>query len=175
MPTRSERKALLFLGVMACLGGGVRVMRARALPPPPQSARRALDARISGASGQGGGMPARPGASRARADTDPPARPARRPRKPVEVKPQVTVVLRGPSPPVPPLDRFHRVDVDRAPAAELQRLPGIGPALAARIVAYRDSAGPFGSLARLQRVRGIGPATLKRLDTLVTFTGEPRL
>jgi len=74
----------------------------------------------------------------------------------------------------PPPGPMHRVDVDHATAQELQALPGIGPALAARIVAYRDSNGAFGSLARLQRVRGIGPAIVKRLDSLVTFSGVPR-
>lgn len=55
------------------------------------------------------------------------------------------------------------LDVNRASAAELERLPGIGPALAARIVAYRDSAGDFESVDDLLRVRGIGPALLARL------------
>ena len=60
----------------------------------------------------------------------------------------------------PPLGRL---DVDRATAAEFERLPGIGPALAARIVADRASNGPFGSPGGLLRVRGIGPKTLDRL------------
>lgn len=55
------------------------------------------------------------------------------------------------------------VDVNRARAAELQRLPGIGPALAERIVAHRDSAGPFRTAGDLLAVRGIGPATLERI------------
>jgi competence ComEA-like helix-hairpin-helix protein len=60
----------------------------------------------------------------------------------------------------PPLGRL---DVDRATAAEFERLPGIGPALAARIVTDRSSNGPFGTPAGLLRVRGIGPKTLERL------------
>ncbi len=55
------------------------------------------------------------------------------------------------------------LDPDRADAAEWERLPGIGPALAARIVADRAARGPFGGLAGLGRVRGIGPRTLERL------------
>jgi len=55
------------------------------------------------------------------------------------------------------------LDLNRATAAELERLPGIGPALAARIVAYRDSAGDFGSADELLRIRGIGPVLLARL------------
>ncbi|MDE3173953.1 MAG: hypothetical protein KGN74_12845, partial [Gemmatimonadota bacterium] len=47
MPTRSERRALAFLGAVICLGAGVRVVRAREVPPPPPAARRALDAQIT--------------------------------------------------------------------------------------------------------------------------------
>jgi len=60
------------------------------------------------------------------------------------------------------------VDVNLATAAELEALPGIGPGLAARIVADRARAGPFGSVEALDRVRGIGPATVARLRDLVT-------
>lgn len=59
------------------------------------------------------------------------------------------------------------IDLNRATAAELEALPGIGPALAARIVAYRDSAGGFRDIGELARVRGIGAATLERLRPLV--------
>jgi competence protein ComEA len=66
------------------------------------------------------------------------------------------------------------VDVDVATAAELERLPRVGPALAARIVADRDSLGAFGSLGGLERVRGVGPAMLEALAPHVTFSGTPR-
>jgi competence ComEA-like helix-hairpin-helix protein len=54
------------------------------------------------------------------------------------------------------------VDLNRADAAALETLPGVGPVLAARIVAYRDSAGPFRSPDELLEVSGVGPATLAR-------------
>ena len=65
------------------------------------------------------------------------------------------------------------VDLDRATAAEIEQLPRIGPATARRIVANRDSLGPFGSLAGLKRVKGMGPASLARLAPLVLFGGRP--
>lgn len=60
------------------------------------------------------------------------------------------------------------IDVDRASAAELQRLPGIGPALAGRIVAERGVGGPFGGPEGLLRVRGIGPKTLEKIRPFLT-------
>jgi competence protein ComEA len=54
------------------------------------------------------------------------------------------------------------INVNTAGAAELETLPGIGPALAARIVAYRDANGPFDSPQALLAVSGIGEKTLAR-------------
>ena len=56
-----------------------------------------------------------------------------------------------------------RVNLNTADPAALEALPGIGPALAQRIIAYRDSAGTFRTAEDLMRVRGIGPATLERI------------
>lgn len=60
------------------------------------------------------------------------------------------------------------IDVDRASEAELLRLPGIGPSLAARIVAERESGGAFGGPEGLLRVRGIGPKTLEKIRPYLT-------
>ncbi len=57
----------------------------------------------------------------------------------------------------------RRIDLNTAPAAELELLPGIGPALAARIIEERENEGPFESVDDLQRVRGIGPRTVERI------------
>jgi hypothetical protein len=65
------------------------------------------------------------------------------------------------------------VDLDRASAAEIEQLPRIGQVTARRIVANRDSLGPFGSLAGLKRVKGMGPASLSRLAPLISFGGRP--
>lgn len=60
------------------------------------------------------------------------------------------------------------IDVNVASAAELDDLPGIGPATASAIVAHRDQHGPFASVDDLEAVRGIGPAKLDALRGLVT-------
>lgn len=59
------------------------------------------------------------------------------------------------------------VALNRADAAALATLPGVGPVLAARIVAYREREGPFGAVDSLLAVPGIGPATLDRIRPLV--------
>ncbi len=55
------------------------------------------------------------------------------------------------------------VDLNRATAEELDRLPGVGPATAAAIVAHREQRGPFRSVDDLLQVRGIGTAKLEAL------------
>jgi competence protein ComEA len=70
-----------------------------------------------------------------------------------------------------PLAEGERIDADRADARLLDRLPGVGPALARRIVADRESLGAFGGIAGLDRVPGIGPAALARLAPHLTFSG----
>jgi competence protein ComEA len=55
------------------------------------------------------------------------------------------------------------IDLNTADAATLESLPGVGPVLAARIIAHRDAVGGFTSPDDLLAVRGIGEATLARL------------
>ncbi len=66
-----------------------------------------------------------------------------------------------------------KININRATAQELEALPGIGPALAARIVAYRETYGPFRSVDDLLKVSGIGPATLSRIRDLIAVEDEP--
>jgi competence protein ComEA len=70
-----------------------------------------------------------------------------------------------------PLLPGERIDVDRADVTELTRLPRVGPALAQRIVAWRERRGPFGGIARLDSVSGIGPALLDAIRPYVSFSG----
>ncbi len=60
------------------------------------------------------------------------------------------------------------VSLTTATAEQLETLPRIGPALAARILAYRDAHGGFSSVDELGEVGGIGPKTLAGLKDLVT-------
>lgn len=64
------------------------------------------------------------------------------------------------------------LNVNRASAEELEKLPGIGPALAARIVAFREAHGPFRTVDDLLAVPGIGPKTLAGFRDLVTVDGD---
>lgn len=61
----------------------------------------------------------------------------------------------------------RRLDLNRASAADLELLPGIGPSLAQRIVDDRSTHGAFASIDALRRVHGIGPRTIERLRALV--------
>jgi competence protein ComEA len=84
------------------------------------------------------------------------------PHKVAEIAPFATVgIVQAPLVPV-------LVDLNTASAAELERLPGIGPVTSARIIVDRDENGAFADLADLERVSGIGPATAAALAEHVT-------
>jgi competence protein ComEA len=59
------------------------------------------------------------------------------------------------------------IDINTATAAELEELPGIGPATASAIVEHRERHGPFASVDSLGDVSGIGDAKLAQLRDLV--------
>ena len=63
------------------------------------------------------------------------------------------------------------LDINRASAWELIALPRVGPVLAERIVALRDSLGGFDRLEQLLQVKGIGDRTLDGLKPLVRLQG----
>jgi competence protein ComEA len=71
-----------------------------------------------------------------------------------------------------PLDPGELIDIDRASATELTRLPRVGPGLAARIVSDRANRGPFGSIEGLDRVSGIGPTLLNAVGPFAQFSGR---
>lgn len=61
----------------------------------------------------------------------------------------------------------ERVNINTADAAALDKLPGIGPSTAAKIVADRTANGPFATLDDLGRVPGIGPKKLDQLKSAI--------
>ena len=166
--TPAERKALLFLAAVALLGAGTRALtaraeHARAAPTPADSA--ALDAQLAAVDS----------AREARETRPTNRRPKRR-----RARPDSAAPAPAPSPVRPPPSRTRPstpsapIDLDLADSATLEALPGVGPALAARIVTDRTTHGPFGSLDALQQVRGIGPRLAARLAPYVTFSATPR-
>jgi competence ComEA-like helix-hairpin-helix protein len=66
-----------------------------------------------------------------------------------------------------------RIRINEAQLAALQDLPGIGPAMARRIIEDRQQHGPYRSLRDLERVRGIGPRTALRLAPHLSFGEAP--
>jgi competence protein ComEA len=60
------------------------------------------------------------------------------------------------------------ININEASATALESLPGIGPTLAGRIVAYRQEHGPFAESSQLMEVEGIGPGLYGRLQELIT-------
>ena len=65
--------------------------------------------------------------------------------------------------PAPAMSGGSLLDINSVTAAQLEHLPGIGPALAQRIVADRQKHGLYTSVDQLDRVEGIGPKTLEKL------------
>ena len=63
-----------------------------------------------------------------------------------------------------------RININTATAQELQTLRGVGPALAQRIVEYRQTSGGFSTIDDLTNVKGIGPKTLEKIrDSITTY------
>jgi DNA uptake protein ComE-like DNA-binding protein len=188
MPTQSEQKALAFVAIAVLLAGVVRVVRAGGPAAEPTKAEqqgiaRQAFAANSAAVAQQSAKDARKSATK-----------TKKAKGPRFVAPKgrdtVTQIVggvasvpwndprQGPStrttgtPSASPVGTL--IDLDTADPRAIEALPRVGPALASRIVANRDSLGPFGSLDRLRRVKGIGPATIALLRPLVTFSRQAR-
>lgn len=63
----------------------------------------------------------------------------------------------------------YRIDVNHADAETLCLLPKIGPSTARKIIAHRETAGPFGSAEELEAVSGIGPKIRETIEPWVEF------
>lgn len=162
--TPNERKALLFLAGIGLLGTAAQALTSSA-HVPTRAERTALAGQLDAVDS-------------ARRTTK--SHHARQPRKPSgspapSTRSRPIRVGGGTSEPTPPATvPSGPIDVDVADAATLETLPGVGPALAARIVADRSANGAFGSLDGLRQVRGIGPKLAERLAPHVTFSGVSR-
>ncbi|GJG85535.1 hypothetical protein tb265_07160 [Gemmatimonadetes bacterium T265] len=164
--TSAERKAVGFFAVLAAAGAGARALGVgdpSGVRPPAAADRLALQHQLDavdsaharrerGRAAKGSGRRVGgKGRGRRTADSTSGSPPA---------------LGRAEAPSAP-------VDVNRADTVALATLPGVGPALARRIVADRAAHGGFASMAELSRVRGIGTALEHRLAGAVTFSGVP--
>ena len=201
MPTPSEQKALAFVAIVVLLGGAVRVLKAGSAVEPTAAEQQALARQASAADSAASrgksdkkGKRTRGGRGRA-PDTIPnvvggvssvapsfarPALPfAHSPYGFPPAGPRIDVgsapALAPASPPASRgkhgADTSH-INIDVASAEVIERLPRIGPATARRLVANRDSFGPFKTAQGLRRVKGMGPATIAKILPFVTF-GPP--
>lgn len=73
----------------------------------------------------------------------------------------------------------ERIDLNRCDVRDLERIPGLGPVLARRVIEWRETRGPFRAVEDLEKVRGIGPKTMRRVRSRVVVMpvevreGEP--
>ena len=84
----------------------------------------------------------------------------------------VALLSDQPSTAAPKRSHTGLLDLNRATEQDFDALPGIGPRLAERIMAYRQSVGAFHSLDELREVKGIGKKKFERIRPLVTVTPD---
>ncbi|MBI1845712.1 MAG: helix-hairpin-helix domain-containing protein [Candidatus Rokubacteria bacterium] len=162
MTLYTRHQLALLLGALATVGGGLAIGHWRERHPDVVERAERFDLSPDDATAAG------PGA----APLPPSARPAREGRRPGPGEGPETQRPKH-RPPAPGEPAVVVVDLNRASAEELTRLPGVGPALAARIVEARESDGPFAAVDDLRRVRGLGRSRLERLRALVTTGPAP--
>jgi competence protein ComEA len=190
MPTPAERKALFFLSGLMLLGSGVRASAAlsgaerdptiAAGQPALEKQIAAVDtARARSASKKGSPKKRKSASSHRPSGRSTGGTAASGGARVGESRLATEMATSSFGGEVPPTVYYTstkpgKVDVDVADAAALEGLPRIGAVMAERIVANRDSLGPFGSIEELQRVKGIGPELARAISPYVTFSQRPR-
>ncbi|MDK2839208.1 MAG: competence protein ComEA [Thermosipho sp. (in: thermotogales)] len=66
-------------------------------------------------------------------------------------------------------NELKKININEADEKQLEKLPGIGPSKAKRIIEYREKNGKFKSLDELLNVNGIGPKTLEKIENYLAF------
>lgn len=151
--TRNETAVLLFLGASLLAGMGLRSLRG-GNEIPREDVRLALQrqdslfaaAAIPPGSADGGDTQGSPPAE----GRDPASDPSGETRSSRDVP-----AAKG------------SIDINAADAAALERLPGIGPATARKIVEHRTRSGPFRRPEDLLKVKGIGPKKFEQLRQFI--------
>lgn len=93
---------------------------------------------------------------------------------PLEDGRQIYVPAKGESPPAQApynaagTPKGGLVNINTATAGQLDELPGIGPALAGRIIAYREKNGPFADTSEIVEVSGIGPVLYEKIKSRIS-------
>lgn len=176
MATPAERKALLFFALVATLGAGVRLWRARHADNHVTVAAEESDSYFGNASRASSHGPPRVGGGKSkkggtrRISQDGSASSHSRPPNTSSVRVsrsgQIVRDL------VATVDAT--VDIDRASMSEIDALGVLQPGVARLIVADRDSFGPFGSIRELERIPFLSTAVIRKLAPRVTFSRLPR-
>lgn len=77
------------------------------------------------------------------------------------------------TPPLSPPAPRGKININTASYEELQEITGVGPAIAGRIVEYRNEVGIFYSIQEIQNVNGIGPVTFEKMKNEITVGDVP--
>lgn len=156
--TVPEGSAALVL-LLALTGGSVALHVQAASEPIPEDVYAAADAAFATAAADTASAPAPLAFADARALADaPPVAVDSSAAQVAEAAVETAAAPRRSGKPPP-----ARTNINTASLADLQRLPRIGPALAQRIVDYRNANGPFRHPDQITEVKGIGDKTLEKL------------
>lgn len=154
MPTPAERKALLFIGLVATLGAGARIWQSHHQSPKPFHQKSEFSNESN---------------TDSNADPSDPA-----PRRTTGARSKNSKKNSRSKRTNPDADSTLVIDLDRATISEIQRLGVVDAGVARMIVTDRDSSGPFGSLEELERVPYLTRANITKLAPRVTFSLLPR-